>query len=81
MAGLADDKREVLLTTTAEALPQVRWSLPDPDAWPLWGALALSALFIGSIFNQWAVVWFSIPVAITLTAWFWPRASQKSLAP
>ena len=79
MAGLADDKREVVLTSVAEAQPQVRWSLPDPDWWPLFGALAMTALFIGSIYTPWAVIWFSVPVGIALTLWFWPRRSQHSL--
>ena len=30
-------------------------------------------MFIGSIFTPWAVVWGAIPLAITLTGWFWPK--------
>jgi cytochrome c oxidase subunit I+III len=79
MTGLSQDKREGLLTTTAEAEPATRWAMPDPDLWPLLSALALSAMFLGSIFNPWAVVWGAIPIAITMTIWFWPRESQPSL--
>jgi cytochrome c oxidase subunit 1 len=35
-------------------------------------SLAVSALFIGSIYTPWAVVWGSIPVGIGLVFWFWP---------
>ena len=36
-------------------------------------AIAVAGTFIGSIFTPWAVVWGSIPVAITLVGWFWPE--------
>jgi cytochrome c oxidase subunit I+III len=34
-------------------------------------------LFVGSIFTPWAVVWGTVPVAIALTAWFWPPRTRK----
>jgi cytochrome c oxidase subunit I+III len=33
-------------------------------------------LFIGSIFTPWAVVWGSIPVAVALIGWFWPKTIE-----
>jgi len=39
-------------------------------------AIAVSVLFIGSIFNPWAVVWGAIPVFIAMVFWFWPRAGK-----
>jgi cytochrome c oxidase subunit I+III len=80
LTGLAADKREALLTTTAEAIPATRWAMPDPGIWPLLTAIALTALFIGSIFTPWAVVWGAIPFGIACTIWFWPKRSQPSLA-
>ena len=78
MTGLRKDRREALLTTPMDALPATRWGMPDPDIWPFWSAIALTALFIGSIFTPWAVVWGAIPVGIGLTVWFWPRRSEPS---
>jgi cytochrome c oxidase subunit 1 len=39
-------------------------------------ALATTVLFIWSIFNAWGVVWGAIPLAITLTGWFWPTKKE-----
>jgi cytochrome c oxidase subunit I+III len=73
LSGLRSDRREILITSAIEATPAIRWALPEPSAWPLLGALALTGLFVGSIFTPWAVVWGAIPTAIALTIWFWPR--------
>jgi len=45
--------------------------------WPFWSAVATTVLFIGSIFTPWAVVWGAIPVAVALTAWFWPTKAEN----
>jgi cytochrome c oxidase subunit 1 len=79
MTGLARDKREGLLSSSIDALPATRWALPDPSIWPLWGALAITLLFVWSIFQAKGVAWGAIPVAIAFTAWFWPKRSQPSL--
>jgi cytochrome c oxidase subunit 1 len=78
VAGLATTSREVLLTTVLDARPDRRESFPEPNIWPFVGALATTVLFVGSIFTPWAVVWGSIPVAIALTAWFWPRRRETA---
>jgi len=82
VTGLATHAREALLTTVVDALPDHRLLQPEPTIWPLVSALAVSAMFVGSIFNPWAVVWGSIPIAIALTAWFWPsrEETRKALA-
>ena len=74
--GLANDPPEALVTTLLDALPHHRLAFPTPTIWPLLAAIATSVLFISSIFTPWAVVWGSIPVAITLIAWFWPSRSE-----
>jgi len=79
--GLRSDRREALVTTPVDALPSNRWGMPDPSIWPLFGALALTVAFIWTIFNQWGAIWGAIPVAIALTAWFWPKKSEPSLEP
>jgi cytochrome c oxidase subunit 1 len=79
MDGLATDRREVLLTTPIEARPDVRNASPDPSIWPLMTALATTLLFIWSVFTPWAIIWGAIPLAVTLTGWFWPKRSEPSL--
>jgi cytochrome c oxidase subunit 1 len=74
----APDVREVLLTTAVEAAPGIRWRMPEPSLWPLFSALALTLLFIWSVFDPWGVVWGAIPLAIALTAWFWPRKDESA---
>jgi cytochrome c oxidase subunit 1 len=77
ISGLSAEKRELLLTTVSDALPDLRDISPVPSIWPLVAAIVLTAGFIGSIFTPWAVVWGAIPVAIALTLWFWPKAGVK----
>jgi cytochrome c oxidase subunit 1 len=78
MEGLSVEHREVLLTTLNDAQPDVREGSPDPSIWPLITAIAVTALFIGSIFDEWLIVWLSIPVTLALIAWFWPKPSHSS---
>jgi cytochrome c oxidase subunit 1 len=75
VTGLDNDDRVVLVTSVADALPDHRMAVPTPSPWPCLSAVAVTILFVGSIFTPWAVVWASIPVAIATTAWFWPKRS------
>ncbi|RXZ36818.1 cytochrome c oxidase subunit I [Oxalobacteraceae bacterium CAVE-383] len=77
--GLSDIQREVLITSIADAVPDHRLSLPSSSPWPFISALAVTVLFIGSIFTPWAVVWAAIPVAAATTIWFWPKRSTTAL--
>ena len=52
---------------------ELRESSPQPSVWPFLAAIAVGIVFVASIFTPWAVVWGSIPVAVTLIAWFWPK--------
>jgi cytochrome c oxidase subunit 1 len=82
VSGLSVESREVLVTSLLDAVPESRTVFPSPSPWPFWGALATTVLFVGSIFTPWAVVWGAVPVAIALTAWFWPKGPEvrKSVA-
>jgi cytochrome c oxidase subunit 1 len=71
--GLTSAHREVLVTYVADARPDHRLWLPESSIWPFLSAIAVTILFIGSIFSPWAVVWGAVPVAIGTTAWFWPK--------
>lgn len=76
-SGVRTDRRELLVTSLVEALPEARESSPRDSIWPLWAALATSLLLIWSIFSPWAIVWGSIPLMITLIGWFWPRGAPE----
>jgi cytochrome c oxidase subunit I+III len=80
MEGLSAERREVLVTTAIDAEPDIRHASADPSLWPLFTAVATTALFIGSIFHEWALVWGSIPVAIGLIGWLWPIQPRKRRA-
>jgi cytochrome c oxidase subunit 1 len=75
--GLRTDRRELLVTSVVEALPEARESSPSDSVWPLWAAIATSVMLIWSMFSPWAVVWGSIPIAVTLIGWFWPKGSPE----
>ncbi len=75
--GLRADRRELLITTIGEAKPETRESSPQDSLWPFWAAVATSIMLVWSIFTPWAVVWGSIPVAITLVGWFWPGGTPE----
>jgi len=79
MHGLDVEHREVLLTTIADGKPDIREGSPGPSIWPLLSALAVSLLFIGSIFDEWFLVWAAIPVMLCLIGWFWPKSSHSKL--
>jgi cytochrome c oxidase subunit I+III len=73
VVGLRSDKRDVLVTSLLDAEPDHRNVFPEPSIWPLLSALAISGMFIGSIFTPWAVVVGAIPSFIALTGWWWPK--------
>jgi heme/copper-type cytochrome/quinol oxidase subunit 1 len=75
--GLRLDRRELVISTVVTAAPEARESSPRNSVWPFFAALTTSILLILSIFTPWAVVWGSIPVAITLIGWFWPKGSPE----
>jgi cytochrome c oxidase subunit I+III len=76
VAGLAVDRREVLVTSVVEAQPDHRLTFPTPSPWPFLTAVATAAYFIASIFTPWAVVWGAIPVTLGLVVWFWPHRDE-----
>ena len=76
--GLSYDTPELLITTVQDAALDHRMAFPRPTIWPLLTAIAVTVLFISSIFTPWAVVWASIPVTIALIAWFWPTRREAA---
>ena len=76
-SGLRIDRRELVVTTLATAQARSARSLARNSIWPFWAAIATSIMLIWSIFTPWAVVWGSIPVAIALIGWFWPKGTPE----
>jgi cytochrome c oxidase subunit 1 len=81
MTGLSLEHREVLLTTLSEARPDIRESSPKPSIWPFLTAVTTSILFIGSIFQEWFLIWASFPVMVCLIGWFWPKPPHSEVVP
>jgi cytochrome c oxidase subunit I+III len=55
VTGLSETRREVLVTTTFDAVPDYRHPHPKGTAWPFYVALCMGVVFIGSIFSPWFV--------------------------
>jgi cytochrome c oxidase subunit I+III len=80
VTGLAEHTREALITTVQDAIPDHRLAFPSPTPWPFVSAVAVSVMFLGSIFTPWAIVWGGIPVAVFATLWFWPKREETEAA-
>jgi cytochrome c oxidase subunit I+III len=74
--GLPTEIRALLVTRLHDAEPDHIASDPQPSIWPLLSALAVTGLFIATIFTPWGLVWGAIPVGVTLTGWFWPKGEE-----
>ena len=79
--GLRVEDREVLLTTVVSAQPDVREPSAEPSIWPFVSALAVTVMFVCSIFSPWAVLFGAVPAAAALIAWFWPKSATPELEP
>jgi cytochrome c oxidase subunit 1 len=73
LTGLSTTKREVLVTTALDAIPDNRRVHPGDTPWPFYMALAIGVTFIGAIFTPWAyVIGFTLGAA-AFAGWAWPR--------
>ena len=72
--GLRVEDRELLLTTVLSAEPDVREPSAKPAPWPLIAAIAVTVMFVCSIFSPWAVLFGTVPATVALVAWFWPKS-------
>jgi cytochrome c oxidase subunit I+III len=70
--GVRSDKREVLVTDVMDAEPVHLDTFPEPSIWPFLASVTTSAMLIALIFTPWGLPYGALPVAITLTGWFWP---------
>ena len=71
ITGLRTDRRDTLITTTFDARPESSQVAPDPSIWPLYLALCMGLVFIGSIFSPYFVL-VGVGVAMFgLLGWGW----------
>ncbi|HEX3865571.1 MAG TPA: cytochrome c oxidase subunit I [Gemmatimonadaceae bacterium] len=56
ITGLRTDRKEMLVTTTFDAVPDSRQVGPSGSIWPVYLALCMGLLFIGSIFSPYFVL-------------------------
>jgi cytochrome c oxidase subunit I len=75
--GLRTDCREVLITRTLDAEPDIKMVLPSPVIWPLIMALAATATFITSIFTPWALPGGMVIAGLALIGWGWPKKKDE----
>ena len=76
--GLRVDRRELVVSIAGRGAA-ARRAKPRRGirSGRCWTAIATSVMLIWSIFTPWAVVWGSIPVAIALIGWFWPKGTPE----
>jgi cytochrome c oxidase subunit I+III len=70
VTGLSSEKPEVLVTNVMDAEPDHIEKVPAATIWTFWSAIAVTALFIGTMFTGRALFYLSIPLAFTGTMWF-----------
>jgi cytochrome c oxidase subunit 1 len=74
--GLATHKREMLVTTALDAVPDSRHDLPAESIWPFVMAVAVAITFIIAIYTPWAYpAGFAVGV-IAFAGWAWPRGEH-----
>jgi cytochrome c oxidase subunit I+III len=79
--GLRDDRREVLVTSALDAVPELRYPHPVETIWPLVMAVAVGVTFIGAVFTPWAyVVGFTLG-SIAFAGWAWPGKRNHNADP
>lgn len=76
-SGLRVDARELLISSIADAKPDIREKSATPSIWPLFAALSVGGTFLYSIFTPWAVVWGALPITVSLIGWFWPKGAPE----
>lgn len=77
--GLSAKKRETLVTSVVDAVPELRFELPGPSIWPFCVALGTAEAFIVGIFTPWAFVVGAVLVFAALFGWFWSDPDYENL--
>jgi len=75
--GFRNDRREVLVTTAFDARPDSRHEHPRASIWPLYLALCMGVVFIGSIFSPYFVLGGLGLSLVGLAGWGWTGSASK----
>jgi cytochrome c oxidase subunit 1 len=70
VTGLSSTTREVLVTDVMDAEPDHIEKVPKATIWTFWTAIAVTALFIGTMFAGRTLFYLAVPLAFTGTMWF-----------
>jgi cytochrome c oxidase subunit 1 len=73
VTGLRTDRREILISSTLDAIPDNRHDHPKETVWPLVMALAVGVMFVGAIFTPWAYAAGFVLGVVAFAGWAWPR--------
>jgi cytochrome c oxidase subunit I+III len=76
VSGLSAEDREGIVTTVLDALPDVRYSYPEPTVWPFVAAWAVFAWLFWSGLSSAGMFWGLIPPAIAFIGWYWPSEKE-----
>ena len=74
VTGLHLNVREVLATSIHDAVPEHRYSVPDPSIIPLIVGLMTGVMFIGFMFNPWSLPLGMFVLFFGFLAWFWSNS-------
>jgi cytochrome c oxidase subunit I+III len=77
VVGLRMDRRDTLVTSALDAVPETLSESQGPSIWPLAAALATGVAFIGSIYTPWGIVYGGALLLPALVAWGWPRETAR----
>jgi cytochrome c oxidase subunit I+III len=75
--GLRNDRREILVTSALDAVPDNRHEHPGPSAWPLVMAIGIGITFVGAAFTPWAYVGGFLFTMVAFGGWAWPRGGKE----
>jgi cytochrome c oxidase subunit I+III len=76
-----DDRRETIITSALDAVPEYRANIPKPSVWPLWTAAALTLGFIGGTLHPYVVISGLALAGVGLVGWLWPSRPLEQEQP
>jgi cytochrome c oxidase subunit 1 len=79
VTGLAVTSREVLVTTTHDAVPDHRYHMYGDSWWPLVLGLVCAAMMTGLIFHPLAFPIGYAAIMLVLFGWFWPSREPQPI--
>ena len=78
IAGLSSEKRETLVSSVLDAVPELRFEVPGPSIWPFLLALATAETFIVGIFTPWAFAVGAILTFGVFVGWFFGNPNHEN---